>query len=221
MGDTRTLDAGNFAAYQWQDGSTGRSIEVKSIGQYIVQVTDNNGCKGNDTTVIKRLLLLPHAFLPADTAICSYGTVEIKPLVNTYRSFLWSSGAVSPSITVAQPGSYWLQVRDKNNCIGKDTVVVYPKECMKGLYVPTAFSPNGDGRNDLFRPLLFGNLKHFQFTVYNRWGKIIFQSSDLQKGWNGKVNGILQETGVFVWTCTYEFVGGVVTNEKGTVTVIK
>lgn len=221
MGSTRTLDAGNFTAYQWQDGSSGRRFEVTSIGQYTVQVTDNNGCKGSDTTVIKRLLPLPQAFLFPDTAICSYGAVELKPLSSTYRNYLWSNGAVTPSITVTQPGSYWLQVWDANNCSGKDTVTVYPKECMNGLYVPSAFSPNGDGRNDLFRPLLFGNVKYFQFAVYNRWGEIIFQSTDLQKGWNGKVKGILQETGVFVWTCTFQLEGDPRRQEKGSITLIK
>lgn len=220
-GDYRTLDAGNFSAYLWQDGSTGRRFEVTSIGQYAVQVTDNNGCKGSDTTVIKKLLPLPQAFLSSDTAICSYGTVELKPLPNIYRNYLWSNGAVTPSITVTQPGNYWLQVWDVNNCMGKDTVIVSPKECMDGMYIPSAFSPNGDGRNDLFRPLLFGNVKHFQFKVYNRWGEIIFQTSEMQKGWDGKVKGLLQETGVYVWTCTYQMEGESRKQKKGSVMLIK
>ena len=92
---------------------------------------------------------------------------------------------------------------------------------MKGIYVPSAFSPNGDGKNDAFRPLLFGKVKQFTFTIYNRWGQIIFQTKELQKGWNGMTAGTQQQGNVFVWICYYQLENEQPKVEKGTVVLIR
>jgi hypothetical protein len=55
-------------------------------------------------------------------------------------------------------------------CTGSDTIAIAGKDCMEGLFVPNAFTPNGDGKNDVFRPLIFGNVTSFTFAIYNRWG---------------------------------------------------
>jgi gliding motility-associated-like protein len=219
-GASRVLDAGHFSYYRWNDGSSLRTLTINNTGTYTVEVLDNNGCKGSDTTVITTLLPVPILFLPSDTAICSYGSLTLK--ANTaYQTYLWSTNALGSSITINQPGLYWLQVKDGNDCEGKDTVLVSPKECMKGLYVPTAFSPNGDNRNEVFRPLLFGNVKHYQFTVYNRWGQVIYQTTEPGKGWNGSYGGSTQDSNVFVWTCSYQLEGDALKTERGTVLLIR
>ncbi|NTS43913.1 gliding motility-associated C-terminal domain-containing protein [Flavisolibacter sp. BT320] len=220
MNDSKQLDAGVFASYLWNNSSTGRTLTVSDTGTYFVTVTDKNGCKGTDTASIKTFYPIPQGFLPGDTAICSYGKLELKAL-SSYQSYQWSTGGVTSSIMVEKPGRYWLQVQDNNGCKGKDSIDVALKDCLKGAYIPAAFTPNGDSKNDVFRRLLFGKVKHYTFTIYNRWGQVVFQSSEMGKGWNGKVAGTLLETSVFVWTCTYQFEGGEVRREKGTVTVIK
>jgi gliding motility-associated-like protein len=116
---------------------------------------------------------------------------------------------------------YWLQVTDENTCVGMDTTILQPKDCQFGLFVPSAFSPNDDGKNDIFRGLLFGNIKQYRFLIYNRWGQCLFTTTDPGKGWDGKYNGILQDTGVYVWVCTYQLDGENAKSEKGTVTLIK
>jgi gliding motility-associated-like protein len=219
-GESRTLNPGSFAAYKWSNGSAGPSLTVNAAGTYAVTVTDGNGCKASDTTRIATIHPLPQGFLPADTAICSYGSLELKSLAD-YSRYTWSNGAVVKAITITLPGIYGLEVMDSRGCRGKDTVVVYTKDCLSGFYMPTAFSPNGDGKNDLLRPLLFGNVKSYRFTVYNRWGEVIYQATELQKGWNGKVAGVLQDNSVFVWTCTYQLEGEGVKHEKGTVTLVR
>lgn len=92
---------------------------------------------------------------------------------------------------------------------------------MQGFYAPSAFSPNNDHKNDDFKPLLFGNVKKYQLTIYNRWGQAIFHTSDQFKGWAGKIAGVEQRGDVFVWTCTYQLHGEAVKTEKGTVTLIR
>ena len=219
-GDSRTLNPGPYAAYQWSDGSSGSSLIVDRVGTYAVTVTDDNDCKASDVTVIDVIHPLPAGFLPPDTAICSYGSLELKPL-RSFQQYLWSTGAAAKTITISRPGFYWLEVKDGNSCRGRDSVTVNPKDCLNGLYVPSAFTPNGDGRNDLFRPLLFGRVQHYHFAVYNRWGTAIYQATDRQKGWDGKLAGRPLEAGVFVWTCTYQLEGRAVQTEKGTVTLVR
>jgi gliding motility-associated-like protein len=69
---------------------------------------------------------------------------------------------------------------------------------MKGVYIPTAFTPNNDRKNDVFRALLFGDAEFFELSIFNRYGEVVYQSKDFRKGWDGKYKGMIQETGVFV-----------------------
>jgi gliding motility-associated-like protein len=220
FGESKVLQAGNFASYAWNTGSTTPSITVNAIGTYAITVTDANGCKGSDTSVIRTINPLPKSFLFADTAICSYGTLELRPALSFSR-YVWSSGSIGAIIKVSQPGIYWLEATDANACKGRDSVTVYPKDCMKGFYVPNAFTPNSDGKNDLFRPLLFGTIKKYQFTIFNRWGEVVFQTYVVQNGWDGRSKALPLPSGVFVWTCTYGLEGEAVKSEKGTVVLIR
>jgi gliding motility-associated-like protein len=219
-GSIINLDAGNFSTYLWNDGSTERTLAVQDTGFYSVTVTDNNGCSGYNTIAITILLNSPSDFLPADTTICSNETLRLKP-ERSYESYLWNTNSTSEAITVSQAGIYILQVTDQNNCTGKDTINVKQKDCMKGCYVPGAFTPNGDGKNDRLRPLLFGNVIRYRFTVYDRSGRIVFQSSNLSDAWDGTYVGSQQVSNAYVWTCTYQFEGEAEQSATGTVIVIR
>jgi gliding motility-associated-like protein len=220
-GEVRQLDAGTgFNSYLWNNGSTSRTIVVTGTGIFSVIVTDMNGCRSGDTTLITSLLASPKLFLPPDTAICSYGTLQLKSQ-QIFNQYLWKDGSIVSAITINQPGLYWLQVRDNNNCVGRDTIIVNPKDCLKGLYVPSAFTPNKDGKNDIFKPLLFGKVRQFHFTIYNRWGQIVFETSQLDKGWDGKLSGIDQDSNAFVWICQFQFEGEEPQVQKGTFVLIR
>jgi gliding motility-associated-like protein len=114
-----------------------------------------------------------------------------------------------------------LQVTDASNCVGRDSIIVNPKKCLKGFYIPTAFTPDNNGRNDSFKPFISGDLKQYQFTIYNRWGQVVFTTKDLSKGRNGNFGGITQDSNVFAWICTYQLEGESVKMEKGTVVLIR
>jgi gliding motility-associated-like protein len=219
-GESKILNAGSFAAYQWNTGATTSTITVQDLGSYAVTVTDQNGCKGSDTTRITEIHPTPQRFLPPDTLICSYGSLQLTSTWS-YNQYRWNTGATNGKITITQPGTYWLEVIDGEGCVGRDSVTVGPKDCLSGFYAPSAFSPNSDGKNDLFRPLLFGRLKSYRFTVYNRWGQMVYQTTELSKGWNGKVGGVLQQSDVYVWVCTYQFEGSEPKKEKGTVLIMR
>lgn len=219
-GDTRLLDAGNFASYLWNDGSSGRTLLISKLGTYFVSVKDDNNCKGSDTTFITNILPLPSGFLPDDTTICSYEKLVINA-TQGFANYLWSDNTTSTSITVEKAGVYSLEVTDDNNCVGKDSVTVLLKDCMQGFYIPNAFTPNNDGLNDVFKPMIFGNVIHYSFVVYNRFGQKVFESTDLSRGWDGRFNNTDSPADIFVWTCSYQLAGGNVENEKGTVMLIR
>lgn len=203
----------------WNTGVIGQSINVSVPGIYIATVLDGRGCVAEASKTVVDIVDPPADFLPADTMICSYGTLQLQAM-SPYQDYLWNTGAVTPTLTISAPGLYWLEAGDEH-CKGKDSIQVTLKECMKGLYVPSAFTPNNDGKNDLFRAMLFGNVKKFRFTVYNRWGQVVFDAVDPLKGWDGRVAGVFQGNHVFVWICSYQLEGEEAKVERGTVIVVR
>jgi gliding motility-associated-like protein len=219
-GSEKVLDPGMHKSYLWNNGSTDRQLSISSPGTYYVSVTDDNNCVADDTINIVTVLPTPKDFLPNDTAICNYGEVNLLADPG-YKNYLWSTNSITRSATIKQTGIYWLKVRDANNCEGTDSIVVSPKHCLMGFFIPRAFTPNYDGKNDVFKPIILGNVKSFSFAIYNRWGQKIFETKELGKGWNGEVKGMQDKTAVFVWTCNYQFENEERKSEKGTVVLIR
>ena len=219
-GESKILSAGNFSSFLWQDGSTLPEFVVSDAGTYHVTVWDNNQCTGSDTLHVLQLLPAPANFLPADTLLCSIENFELSSL-KTFRSYSWNNGSTGASITISTPGIYWLQVNDNNNCRGRDSIIVDLKDCITGFHIPTAFTPNGDGLNDLFRPVIAGNPLKYQFVVYDRQGQPIFKSNEPGKGWDGLAGGKIAVGNTFLWTCTYQLNGQPPATEKGSVILIK
>ncbi len=92
---------------------------------------------------------------------------------------------------------------------------------MMGLYTPNAFTPNNDGHNDLFKPIIYGILKQFEFSILNRYGETVFYTKDISRGWDGKFKGVIQNTGTFVWICTYQLDNQMLNVEKGSVLLLR
>jgi len=208
-----------YVSYLWQDNSTNPSFNATVSGSYRLQATDACNNISIDDIVVS-FKPTPAAFLPLDTSVCSYTPIVLNT-VAVYNQYLWSTNANSPSITISTPGLYWLQVTDNNNCIGRDTINILPKNCLRGFFIPNAFTPNGDSKNDEFKPLILGTLKQFEFRVLNRYGEQIFYSKELNNGWDGKLKAKDQNLNVFVWICTYQLEGQMVNIEKGTVILLR
>jgi gliding motility-associated-like protein len=219
-GSTQTLDAGTFSHYLWNDLSTNRTLQVNTTGLYAVKVADLNNCTGSDTIVVAGILPLPANFLPADTLLCQYETIQLAA-TGDFSSYLWNTNSVDKTIAVKSPGQYWLQVKDRNNCVGRDSIAISLKECVAGFYIPSAFTPNHDGLNDLFKPILLGNVLQYRFLIHNRYGQVVFETTDFKEGWNGKVNGIDQNSNGFTWVCWYLLQGSVAKTEKGNVMLLR
>jgi gliding motility-associated-like protein len=219
-GSAKQLDAGNFTSYVWNTGEKTRLIEINSTGVYSVKVTDIHNCIGNDSVAIVKLLPIPQSFLPSEASICSYGTTELSP-TRDFSKYLWSNYATSKTITASDQGLYWLQVTDTNNCTARDSVILKFKDCLTGFYIPNAFTPNNNGKNDTFKPLLFGIVQYYEFSIYNRFGEVVFKTNDESNGWNGNYKGNPQDSNVFIWICKYQFKGEQLKGEKGSVILLK
>lgn len=214
------LDPGIFSQYQWSDGSTDRTNSTNQIGLFWVTVINEYQCTGSDTIEIKSIQPNPANFLITRDTICR-GSYLLLSSLQQYENYLWSTGLNQQQIEVKDAGEYTLTVIDKNGCSGTDTIVVIEKDCLSGVFIPTAFSPNGDGRNDIFRAITYGKLVKFSLTVYDRFGTLLFHSTDPFKGWNGSLRGSLLNTGNFVWVCNYQLENQQPRSQKGNLLLIR
>jgi gliding motility-associated-like protein len=215
------LDAGVHASVEWQDGSTGRFYAVREPGRYFVTAVSNEGCTSSDTLIISRQFENPKQFLPEDTTVCRYGSVNLSSN-SGFTTYLWNTGVGGRQITANRAGTYWLEVTDQNGCKGRDTILITEIQCQKeGIYFPNVFSPNGDGKNDRYKPVTVGNFIQYRFSIYNRFGQLIFTTDSIQEGWDGSLQGYPQNPGNFVWSCVYQLEGGTVQKVRGNLLLMR
>ncbi len=219
-GHAITINPGIFNNYLWQDGSTGPSLTISNTGTYWVKVTDKNNCSASDSLNIVDIVTVPSNFLKSTDSICPDENLNIAA-DKKYAVYLWSTGSTQSSINIQAPGIYSLTVTDDNGCMGTEAITVFSKNCYSGIYVPNAFTPNQDGKNDYFRPLLFGNIKNYSFTIYNRFGQTIFESSELLKGWDGLYKGHPQDSDIYLWICRYQLDDRAITVNRGSFLLIR
>lgn len=211
------LNVANLAAsYLWQDGTITPGYTINQPGTYYVKVT-MNGCSASDTLVVK-YDLKPRVNLGPDLTYCPGMQIQLRPEVNYAQNLLWQNGNTSQVFTATQPGLYYLT--GTNYCGSKADSLVITKGVCK-LFIPTAFTPNGDGVNDVFKAQYGDGITQFEMSIYNRWGQRVFRSTDKNRGWDGFVNG-KRQTGVYVWMVKFLDAGSA--NEqmiKGTVVLFR
>lgn len=212
--------ASGFRNYTWQDGSTGSSMIVQTPGKYKVTVSNSFGCYASDSVIISYIKPAPINILHADTVMCVSVPFTIHPL-NLFNEYLWSTGAKTSNITIHSPGTYWLQVKDNDQCIGQDTIRIVTKDCNTRFFVPNIFTPNNDGINDTFKPIISGRISDYVFTVYNIYGQIVFSSRIVGEGWNGMVRSLPQNTGTYIWVCRYKSADNADQFTKGSVLLMQ
>jgi len=92
--------------------------------------------------------------------------------------------------------TYTLTAASDEGCVASESVIV---KIVKSFYMPNAFTPNGDGKNDVFRIPPGISLKLKEFSIYNKWGTKVFSTENISKGWDGTISGKQQATGVYVY----------------------
>lgn len=173
--------------------------------KYTVAVRDVLGCP---KPAYDSVLVLVEKIV-ADAGPRDTNVVVNQPLQLTGTGaeiFLWtpSTGLSDPNIAnpvakLSESQEYILRVQSAAGCSAKDTIDVTVYKVKPGLYVPNAFTPNGDGINDIFRPMPIGMKAIKYFKIYNRRGQLIFSTNQQNKGWDGTFKGSPQDADVYVW----------------------
>lgn len=161
------------------------------------------------------------------TTICVGDTVVVKASYNDALLYTWLGEAVyyikdRNKVLASKRTTGHLYVKADNiyGCSTTDSVYVSTENCCD-LTVPDAFSPNGDGRNDVFRIISKGNQQVKQFIIVNRWGQRVFQTTNQTQGWDGRMNGVPQEVGTYNYYIRYTCTDGRTLEKKGDVTLIR
>ncbi len=199
---------------------------------YVLTVTDNtSGCpKPSYDTVTVTVLPKVNAFAGNDTVIIASLPLQLKATGGV--SYQWSPATNLSNPNIAGPiatldgnpeyVTYMVTAFDQAGCFDTSSITIRVYKTGPEIFVPTGFTPNGDGRNDVFRPIYIGMKEIDYFRVYNRWGNLIYShnKSDGQ-GWDGTIRGLKQNTGTFIWMVRATDILGNVHFKKGTVALIR
>lgn len=201
--DTLVLDATrDGSSYLWQDGSTASMYVVTTPGTYIVQWSHPE-CTWAPDTVVVGLVELPEPMLGADREICSGTTVSLGPSPVPGLAFTWADGWIDLPRTVDSSGSYTL-IMNMMGCSVEDSVRLTVVECASTVEMPNVFSPNGDGTNAVFQPIVVQGVERYSLGVYNRWGQELYRSTRPSLGWEGYApTGLPVPEGVYYWVLEY------------------
>jgi gliding motility-associated-like protein len=142
----------------------------------------------------------------------------LSPTTNTVVDYRWQNGDRTPTFTASDTGRYFLTV--SNECgIASKGINILPGVCR--LYIPTAFTPNGDNLNDVFRIKQHFPVKMFNMRIFSRYGEIIFDSNSMQAGWDGIYKGQKLPSGNYVWIVSVEYNDNRIENLRGTVMLMR
>jgi gliding motility-associated-like protein len=203
-------------------------VRVSHAGDYILRATDAMGCTDQKTIrlIVGQKPLV--SFHNIDTLITYPGYILHAGYGSTF--YKWNTGETTESIVIMQEGNYEVELTSWAGCTAIDSIyILFPNEEIdrKCLFIPNAFSPNGDGINDIFIPVSgCADISGFIMLIFNRWGELIFESHDFSIGWDGLVNGIPCPVDVYSYNITYQTVGGITEEEEwestsGTVVIVK
>ncbi|MFN6944418.1 MAG: gliding motility-associated C-terminal domain-containing protein [Cytophagaceae bacterium] len=167
--------------------------EPEETTTYTVTVSDKNGCSHSDQVIVNVIPIpLPEVELTPPFELCEGESAAIQTIYDETYNYLWNTGDVSSSISISGPGLYWVDVRPEGGCTIRDSV--YISYCPPEVNTSNLFTPNGDGLNDVFK-IQAKNYQDFELTIYNRWGSLVFHSTDSETGWDGKK----YSEGVYYW----------------------
>ena len=168
------------AAYRWSTGAGGATLAVFQPGTYSVVATFTAGCTSTAVWRVRAGAVGPLAWLGTDTTLCDGESLVLRVPQLAGASYLWSTGATTPELRVAEAGTYAVVVRTA--C---ETVTLRRRVVLRSCAVlPNVVTANGDGRNDAFAPT--GLVGAWSLAVYNRWGRRVYETDRYQNGWGGE-----------------------------------
>jgi gliding motility-associated-like protein len=223
----------NDISYHWDFGDGTTSSEKDPIhtytnsGSFLVKLKMQAGLSCLDDSISKSLNLQQLAIhaSPALTVVDAGQTVQLN-VTGGGTHFQWTPAQWLSNATIADPiaspldnVTYTVTATNDAGCRDEDSVII-KLNAPNDIFVPTAFTPNGDGKNDTFKPYIGRSFTLLDFTVYDRWGEKIFTTKK-ENGWDGKINGQPQNSGIYVWILKANDEHGSIINKKGIVALIR
>jgi gliding motility-associated-like protein len=209
LAQIQSISSGGVNPYSqiWSSGEKTANISNKTIGIYTITVTDSRNCSTTSTINTPQYNANPIKALPNDTSICSAGNIQLgvntpnnwKNLSWTPNTNLTSNAIPNPMANVKQTITYKIVAIDNQGCTSSDTVRI---EILGtgGIRVPLAFTPDGNGVNDVFEPYILSG-RFTRMIIYNRWGNKVY---DDNKPWNGTFNGEPAQADTYIYRIFYE-----------------
>jgi gliding motility-associated-like protein len=178
------------------------NVTMADAGVYTLLATDNLGCTDLKSVV---LVVFPNPEVTingSDTIVMHIG--DPLDAGRGFDYYLWNTGSNDQVIVAEQEGWHWVTVATEHGCLGWDSIFVVAApggeipDVM--LYVPNAFTPDGDGLNDTFKAVPKNdNITDFTMLIYNRWGALLWEGHDINVGWDGVYDGVLSPGDAYVY----------------------
>jgi gliding motility-associated-like protein len=185
----------------WSNYATTDSILIEQPGTYTVTVVDGP-CTVSDNIVVNHYSLpylqeKRYVLCPEDSVILDIGS-------NSFSSIQWSNGSTQQTILGLPGNNYFVNVSSADGCINSFYFGVEEDlDCPDIFYIPNAFSPNQNNINEVYKPVLT-NVSLMYFRIFNRWGELVYETTEEGTGWNGIYLGALVQNGVYVWEIKYK-----------------
>lgn len=202
-GETLTIDLPPTGlAFRWNTGDTLAAITISQAGTYQLTVTDGQGCSTTDSLQAV-VLPAPQFWHSPDTTFCPGlpPLLQAEALSEDKLQWLWPDGSNSDRFRPDTPGTFPLVV---SNAACSDTVLIQVEagDCQSDIFVPSAFSPNDDGRNDLFKA--YGpDIVPMRLQIYDRWGGLLYEGKGAEAQWDGTFADKLANPGQYVYVLQY------------------
>ena len=218
-------------SYSWSNGKTSNSLTGLCAGSYSITITDSKQCQFSNSynIIIDSIFKNVHVYADKDSIYQGQSTglhaTTISGCTYTWEpsTYLDDPNSPNPSTTPDHTITYYLTISDGNGCIYADTlrIVVMDVYCTEPyIYVPNAFTPNGDLKNDkvFVRSKMVDDVS---FLIYDRWGEKVFETTDIHNGWDGTYNGKTCDPGVFVYYLKATCFNKTTYLKKGNITLIR
>lgn len=244
-GDTLRLSVVNSQpnqqlSYSWTPGNqiiSGQNSATPTVSPtqnttFVVVVTNQIGCRFTDSIRINVVSSLPliDATATPDTIFAGDTSQLTLNIQGTVNSFNWLSDTTLSATNIYDPvvfprrtNTYYVEITDDNGCRKTDsvTVVVLQLPCKQSsIYLPSAFSPNDDGKNDILYVRGI-NITELYFAVYDRWGQKVFETRDMSKGWDGRFKSARLDPAVFGYYLEGVCLGGEHFSLQGNITLLR
>lgn len=214
---------GNYT-YLWSNNGITSTINGLAPGVYSVTITDGNGCTGTATTTVVTSTV---ANIDAGTDVVIVSGTSTTLTATGGITYVWTpsdslscTNCSSPVANPSQTTTYYVTGTDANGCIGVDSVTVFVEDPCGEIWVPTAFSPNGDATNEMLC-VYGGCIKNLTFQLFDRWGNMVFETTDNSLCWDGMYKGKPMNTAVLAYYLYAELDNGDVVEKKGNITLVK